>query len=214
MSASSPTAPPHLEYEHRLIEQGFRLIAGVDEVGRGSWAGPLVAAAVVLPLDDPELGPDLAGVRDSKTLSAAQRRALDSTVRAKALGIGLSFVSHRVIDRRGIAAANREALRRAVSALPLRPHAVLIDHFALPRSRVHHVAVPHGDACSLSIAAASVVAKVARDAWMEGCDARFPEYGFGRHKGYGTAQHRDVLRARGPCALHRRSFRPVAECRP
>lgn len=192
----------------RLFAEGHTAVAGVDEVGRGSWAGPVVAAAVVLP-SDVEILRLLAGLRDSKQLAPPLRLELAGRVCQCALSVGLGWASHHAIDRDGIAAANRRAMVRAVANLKTAPTALLIDHFRLPESPLPQVCITRGDSLSLSIAAASVVAKVLRDRWMSGCDPRFPGYGFARHKGYGTPEHRRALQELGPCPLHRRSFAPV-----
>lgn len=211
MHASPLPCVPTLELERSLLEEGHRFIAGVDEVGRGSWAGPVVAAAVVLPLDTPHLLSGLDGVRDSKQLSPQRRQELCASIIQLSASVAVGWSSHHVIDRLGIATANRLAMERAVAWLRLRPDALLLDYFRLPACSLPQLAVPKGDARSLSIAAASIVAKVVRDRWMEKCDARFPGYGFAQHKGYGTPQHREALRARGPSPLHRRSFQPLLD---
>lgn len=202
---------PSLEFERTLLAVGHRSIAGVDEVGRGSWAGPVVAAAVILPLHDPALVQVLAGVRDSKCLQADERERLATSIARVALGIGLGWASHHTIDRDGLSAANRRALHRAVLALHPAPDALLIDYFRLPECALPQVAVPHGDARSLSVAAASIVAKTVRDRWMIGCDVRYPGYGFAHHKGYGTASHRRAIALHGISPMHRQSFRPCRE---
>lgn len=202
---------PTLEYERRLLAAGAGLVAGVDEVGRGSWAGPVVAAAVILPTDDSMAG-KLAGVRDSKELSPAARLEAMEAIRTTATAIGVGWASHHVVDRQGLAAANRSAMLRAVGNLPIRPDGLILDAVRLPESPLPQIAITKGDRLSLSVAAASIVAKVIRDRWMTACDARFPGYGFRHHKGYGTARHRSALLALGPCPLHRRSFDPVAAC--
>lgn len=201
---------PDLRHEFALRAQGHRLVAGIDEVGRGSLAGPVVAAALVLPLDNPDLLLTLGGVRDSKKLTAVQRNRLDTTIRQIAIAAGVGFVPRSLIDARGIAAASRLAMHRAVAALALRPDALLIDAFPLKRTTIPQMAFPRADESSLSVAAASILAKVRRDRWMVACGRRFPEYGFERHMGYGTREHREALRRNGPCALHRTSFAPVA----
>ena len=201
---------PDLRHEYALRAQGHRFIAGIDEVGRGSLAGPVVAAAVVLPLDRPELVSILAGVRDSKKLTATQRTRLDTTIRQIAVAAGIGFVPRSVIDDRGIAAASRMAMHRAIASLALRPDALLIDAFPLKRTAIPQLAFPRADESCLSVAAASILAKVRRDRWMIACGRRFPQYGFERHMGYGTREHREALQRNGPCALHRISFAPVA----
>lgn len=203
--------PPTLDEELAFAAAGRRCVAGVDEVGRGCWAGPVVAAAVVLGpriLSDPGL---LAGVNDSKQLTARQRLALAERVRALALGVGLGAVPAFLVDCLGIAAATRLAMQQALLALPCIPDALLIDAVPLPMLRLPQRALIRGDSRCLSISAASVVAKVARDRYMCGVEAASPVYGFAAHKGYGTAAHARALRSHGPGPLHRRSFRPIAD---
>lgn len=205
---------PTLDEELRLTHDGYGPIAGVDEVGRGAWAGPLVAAAVVLPpvfsppLAD-ELLRQLAAVRDSKTCTPDERATLAENIRAVAQGIGLGVVPSEELDRFGLAVGNRLAMRRAVEALPWTPGYLLLDWVRLPELKIPQRAFPKGDAKSLSIAAASIIAKVARDAMLVTLADRFPAYDFARHKGYGTAIHRAALRAYGPSPIHRFRFAPV-----
>jgi ribonuclease HII len=179
-------------------------VAGIDEAGRGPWAGPVVAAAVVL---DPARVP--AGLDDSKRLSAPRRAALFEALAAcAAVGVGLADVAE--IDRLNIRRATHLAMRRALDALPTRPRHALVDGNDVPDLPCPATAVVGGDGLSLSIAAASIVAKVTRDRLMEALARSHPGYGFERHKGYGTALHRGALARLGPCAQHRLSFRPVA----
>jgi ribonuclease HII len=184
------------------------LVAGVDEVGRGPLAGPVVAAAVIL--DD--LHP-VKGLRDSKTLGPATRCRLAAEIRAKALCVSVAAASVDEIDRLNILQATLLAMRRAVDALRLTPACVLVDGNQLPRLRVPCEAVVGGDARVAAISAASIVAKVYRDALLVQLHERHPHYGFADHKGYATAEHLAALRAHGACAAHRRSFAPVAQCR-
>jgi len=203
--------PPTVVEELTLRAAGYHAIAGVDEVGRGSWAGPVVAAAVVLPaaaLDAPEL---LAGADDSKVLTAGQRERLCERIIALADGWGLGAVPAHVIDTHGILAATRLAMQIALLRLPRPADALLIDAVRLEGWPCPQRALIHGDASSLSIAAASIVAKVARDRLMAGLGRQLPVYGFESHKGYGTAAHERALRAHGPSIQHRRSFRPLAD---
>lgn len=200
-----PKCRPSLELEYQLRSSGCRLIAGVDEVGRGSWAGPIVAAAVILPLDRRRLRP-LAGLRDSKQLPPSERERLSRSIARVAVDIGIGWASHHVIDRLGIVSANRMAMERALRHLRLTPDGLLLDYVWLPECGIPQIAAVRGDSRSISIAAASVIAKVVRDRWMTSCEGRYPGYGFARHKGYGTAVHRGQLLTRGPCLLHRRSF--------
>ncbi len=202
--------PPTLEEERSLVELGLVPAAGLDEVGRGCWAGPLVAAAVVLPVEDLLARPDLlAGVDDSKRLSPRRREALAGRIYEVALGVGIGLVSPALVDALGIVRATGLAMRRALARLPLTPRFLLVDGqvaFDLP---LPQRLLTRGDARSLSIAAASIVAKVYRDRLMVAWAERYPFYGFEQHKGYGTALHRQALERWGPCPLHRRSFFPV-----
>src|SRR5207248_2561058 len=157
-------------HELSLLRRGYRRIAGVDEVGRGSWAGPVVAAAVILPVEAPDRLHALRGLRDSKQLTARRRKELLDAILATCLAVGIGWCTHHVIDRTGIGPANRRAMQRAVSFLGARPDALLLDYFTLPDCPLPQTALVDGDARSLSIAAASVVAKVIRDRWMERWD--------------------------------------------
>lgn len=199
-----------LAIEAELWHAGYRRIAGLDEAGRGAWAGPVFAAAVVLPPEPDAHAPLLGRVDDSKRLTAAQRERLFDVIHRHALAVGVGSMSAAEIDRAGIGPANRRALAAALAALAQPPDFVLLDFFTLPDLPVSQRGVPHGDAISLSIAAASVIAKVSRDRWIAAQDAVYPGYGFARHKGYGTRQHQAALAQLGPCPLHRGSFAPVA----
>lgn len=210
MSATGRRDAPSLKLERSLQAQGHRLIAGVDEVGRGSWAGPVVAAAVILPLHDRAALKALRDVRDSKQLDAQQREQLNVVILRTSLSVGFGWCCHHVVDEAGLGYANRRAMLRAIENLTMTPDALLIDHLRLSESALPQLSVPRGDARSLSIAAASIVAKVFRDHHMVRRDVRFPGYGFAQHKGYGTHAHWEALQARGPSPIHRRSFRPVA----
>jgi ribonuclease HII len=213
VSDSTPRATAGFALEAELWSAGYRAIAGVDEVGRGPWAGPVVAAAVMLPTDRDALAPLLGQVDDSKRLTPSQRERLFGPIQQLALAIGVGCVEADAIDRLGIAAATRQAMRQALAALAVQPDFVLIDYLILPDLPLPQRGVPHGDALSLSIAAASIIAKVTRDHWMAEHEAVYPGYGFARHKGYGTAEHQAALVRLGPCALHRLSFAPVAALR-
>lgn len=196
--------------EQQLWNKGAQLVAGVDEVGRGCWAGPVVAAAVMFPqslLRDPTA---LAGINDSKTLSAEARQAMALRIRHLASGIGLGVVSAHLIDLFGIAVATKWAMMHAVLSLPALPDGLIIDWVKLPELPLLQRSLPKGDAVSISVAAASIVAKVYRDNLMHEYDQRDARYGWAAHKGYGTAQHQQALVAHGPTQLHRRSFKPLA----
>jgi len=189
----------------RLLAAGARFVAGVDEVGMGPLAGPVVAAAVVLPETV-----NLPGLDDSKRLSPAARERLAAHIHEQALGIGLGIVEPEDVDRRGVYRAGLEAMRRAVLALALAPDHVLVDARTIPGLACAQTPIVGGDALDGSIAAASIVAKVARDAIMRRLDERHPGWGLARHMGYPTPQHLAALQRLGPSPVHRRSFAPVA----
>lgn len=199
---------PTIAEETALWSLGYRLVAGVDEVGRGCLAGDVMAAAAILPADSSILS-RLHGVRDSKQMTARQRAALYERIQAEAVALGLGRVPAAEIDRLGIMAATRQAMTLAVMSLPVRPDFLIIDALRLPGVAIPQKPIIRGDAQSLSIAAASVYAKVCRDRWMAEMDSRYPGYGFAHNKGYGTAMHLQALRSLRPCDLHRRSFLPV-----
>ena len=198
--------------EQALRYQGYQLIAGVDEVGRGALFGPVVAAAVILPVKTSTLARH--GLKDSKQLTREQREHLDHKIRKVALTIAVAEVDAATIDRINIYQASRLAMLHAVQRLTIAPDHLLIDAMLLDLAELSHPCAQtrlyYGDALSLSIAAASVIAKVHRDALMRELDLQHPQYGFASHKGYATAAHRKALREHGPCALHRRTFAPVA----
>jgi len=181
------------------------LVAGVDEAGRGPLAGPVVAAAVIL---DPRR--PIAGLADSKKLTALRRDRLFDAICANALCCSIAEATTEEIDRLNILQATLLAMQRAVAGLRLPPAKVLVDGNRLPRLPMRAEAVVGGDAIVPAISAASILAKVTRDRWCAQVDAQWPQYGFAAHKGYGTAAHLAALQAHGPCALHRRSFAPVA----
>lgn len=200
---------PTINEERALQAAGHHMIAGVDEAGRGCWAGPVVAAAVVLSdvvLAQPDL---LAGVNDSKQVGAAQRIALSQLIQQHAVGVGVGVVSAFLIDQFGIVAATRLAMEMAVLHLPRLPDALLIDALTLPACPLPQRAIIRGDSASLSIAAASIIAKTSRDRLMHAWDRTYPRFGFGTHKGYGTAAHAHAIQLYGVTPLHRRSFRPL-----
>jgi ribonuclease HII len=200
---------PTLTFENRLWNDGYRYVAGLDEAGRGAWAGPVVAAAVILPPDEPALAEYLAGVRDSKGLTAARREVLQESIQQVALAWGVGAVSPAEIDSAGIVPATRKAMALALQALSPAAEYLLIDYLSLPDVGLPQKGLPKGDARVLSIAAASIVAKVSRDRMMVSLDAELPGYGFGQHKGYGTVQHQTTLETLGPSPVHRLSFAPV-----
>lgn len=198
---------PDLSFEAALHARGLRIIAGVDEAGRGPLAGPVAAAAVVLPA-----GFFLEGLDDSKKLSARKREELYELLTGDgSIRWAYAFVEVDEIDRINILQATYRAMHLAVEALALVIDHCLIDGLRVPSFRWPHDGIVGGDGLSLSIAAASVIAKVARDRRMRELDAEFPQYGFQRHMGYGTKEHLEALRTHGPCRIHRRSFQPVAQ---
>jgi ribonuclease HII len=190
-------------FEEDIWKRGILRVAGIDEAGRGPLAGPVVAAAVMLPR-----GAGIEGVDDSKKLSARRREELFAKVTSLAVSYGVGIVSHRVIDEINIYQATLRAMADAVSQLSPPPQHLLVDGPGYRReSPIPFTAIVDGDAKCFSIAAASIVAKVARDRIMMEYDRLFPHYGFAQHKGYGTARHLEALRTYGPCEIHRRSFR-------
>ena len=189
-------------YEHAAREQGFELICGVDEAGRGPLAGPVCAAAVILP---PDL--EIEGLNDSKKLTEKKRDALYDIITEKAVAYGIAMATEQEIDEINILQATFLAMRRAVEQLSVRPSFVLVDGNREPDlGDLPLKTVVKGDSLSANIAAASILAKVTRDRYMVQMDARYPEYGFGVHKGYGTQKHYEALREYDACPIHRRSF--------
>ena len=190
-----------------LAAQGYFRVAGIDEAGRGPLAGPVVAAAVILPqgFDAPWLGL----VRDSKQLTGATRELLYRHICEAALSVGVGLCDSLTIDKRGIVAATRQAMKQAVRQLQPPAESLLIDYVSLPEVRLPQKPITHGDGLCLSIACASIVAKVTRDHLMVEFDGVYPGYGFRKHKGYGTPEHFNCLQRLGPCPIHRRSFQPV-----
>ena len=187
--------------ERRLTDAGFDLVAGVDEVGRGALAGPLFAAAVILPP-----GVELEGLRDSKLCTRGQRERLAKQIKQVAVACCIVRVQPSKIDRAGIQRCNREALRRAVRGLAVRPEYVLVDFMRMKRLPWPGLLVKKGDACSRNVAAASIVAKVERDAAMRRYHRKHPQYGFATNVGYGTRHHWNALKQYGPSPIHRRSY--------
>jgi ribonuclease HII len=190
--------------ERALWGAGFALVAGVDEVGMGPLAGPVVAAAVILPADVA-----IDGVVDSKKVPKAKRETLADLIRSSALGIGIGMVDVDEIDAINVYQAGLLAMRRAVDALPVVPNHLLIDARRIPECPIQQTCVDDGDATVYSIAAASIVAKVHRDRVMRELDERYPGYGFAAHAGYATSAHMQALRSLGPSPVHRKSFAPV-----
>jgi ribonuclease HII len=190
----------------RLRDDGVRLVAGVDEVGMGPLAGPVVAAAVVLPDE-----PDLPGLDDSKRLAPAARERLAGAIREQALALAIGTVAPDEVDRRNVYQAGLEAMRQAIRGLLPTPDHLLVDGRSIPGLDLPQTRIVGGDRSDGSIAAASIVAKVHRDGLMRRLERRYPGYGFARHKGYATREHLEALRRLGPCPVHRRSFAPVLQ---
>ena len=201
-------ACPDLSLEIPLWSAGLRALAGLDEAGRGAWAGPVAAGAVILP-GNADILERLCGVRDSKCMSARQREEWAKRIKIEALAWGVGYASSEEIDAHGIVSATRLAMQRALVKLNLKPEHLLIDALILPAEDLPQTSLYKGDARSLSIAAASVLAKTGRDDCMRALDTEYPAYGFARHKGYGTRQHLAALQRQGPCSIHRNSFAPV-----
>lgn len=183
-----------------------RLIAGVDEAGRGPLAGPVIAAAVILS------SKNIPGLADSKTLTEKQRETLFPLIYEHAIAVGVGRAEPEEIDRINILQATMLAMQRAVEGLSLYPHLALIDGNRCPTLRCETIAIIRGDQTESAISAASIIAKVTRDREMVWLDQQFPQYGFAQHKGYGTEMHLSALKRHGPCILHRRSFAPLREC--
>lgn len=201
---------PHIEFEKQLWEDGIQIVAGLDEAGRGAWAGPVYAAAVVLPNDE-RICDLLEGVRDSKRMTARQRQRWENCIKSASIAWSVASASNEEIDEIGIVPATCLAMQRAISDISNPPGYLLVDYINIQDCSSPQLSIPKGDCQSLSIAAASVLAKVSRDAFMVELDRQYPAYGFARHKGYGTKMHRESLQEKGPCSVHRRTFHPVSD---
>ena len=204
MSLKKPQ-DPDLFNDQMLIESAD-LIAGVDEAGRGPLAGPVVAAAVILDPDNP-----IEGLRDSKKLTAAKREKLATEIKQKALSWSIAHATVEEIDELNILEATMLAMKRAIVGLALEPNLILVDGNRIPKMNRRINAVVKGDDKIAAISAASILAKTTRDGWMVELDARYPEYGFAKHKGYGVKQHIEAIRRYGVLPVHRKSFSPVKE---
>ena len=198
---------PNHDEEDMLKSQGYELIAGIDEVGRGALAGPVVASAVILP--HPASLSWLGLVRDSKELSSRQRESLFDLINREAVAVGIGIVPSKVIDSINILKATRLAMMQAVDKLPRQPHFLIIDRVTLSQCPIPQRGITRGDKLCLSIACASIIAKVTRDRMMEEFDRIYSGYGFAQHKGYGTGTHMSCLRKLGPSPIHRLYFAPV-----
>ncbi|MDA0734095.1 MAG: ribonuclease HII [Chloroflexi bacterium] len=203
---------PGLDLERQIQTRGYRLVAGIDEAGRGPLAGPVVAAAVVLPPGLAGDEPWLKSINDSKRLSPAQRERALELIHRNALAVGVGRCASGEIDTLGILPATIEAMMQAIESLSVRPEHLLFDYIPLKTCEFPFQTVVKGDSISYSIAAASIVAKVTRDRWMQQAEELYPGYGFVQHKGYPTASHISRLKELGPCSIHRRSFAPVRDC--
>lgn len=192
------------DYEQKLWNRGFSIIAGVDEAGRGPLAGPVVAAAVILPADF-----DVTGLNDSKQVNAKDRKRLRKRIEQHAVAIGVGIVDSAYIDEHNILQATYQAMRIAIAQLSPVPDYLLLDAVKLPQVSIPQQSLIKGDSLSHSIAAASIIAKTTRDEWMHDIHKQYPQYGFDKHMGYGVPAHLEMLQKHGPCPIHRYSFAPV-----
>lgn len=199
---------PHLNFEMTLWREGLHYLAGLDEAGRGALAGPVAAGAVILPVDD-NLLQQLSGVRDSKLMTHHQREIWAEEIKRTSLTWGVGFAANEEIDAMGIVPATRLAMKRALEQLTLQPQHLLIDALNLPENVLPQTKIIKGDQQCLSIASASVLAKTARDELMQVLSNNYPDYGFEKHKGYGTRFHLEALLKLKPSLIHRRSFAPI-----
>jgi ribonuclease HII len=200
---------PDLKFEKELWGEGFHVIAGLDEAGRGAWAGPVYAGAVVLPTDE-RICELLSGVRDSKQMTPRERWRWEGCIKSASIAWAVGSASESEIDESGIVKATCLAMQRALDQLVYPPDHLLIDYISLHDCKCPQLSLPKGDCQSLSIAAASVLAKTARDAFMVSLDSRYPGYAFAHHKGYGTLNHQIALNTLGITTIHRKTFRPIA----
>lgn len=192
---------PKIEYEQQMLEKGYKLIAGVDEVGRGPLAGPVCCACVIMPLDD-----IIDGVDDSKKLSEKKREMLFEKIKEKAICYCIEFVSEQEIDKINILEATKKCMANAINNMSIMPDIVLVDAVKNLDTTVQTYSIIHGDALSYNIGAASILAKVARDRLMVELSQKYPEYGFEKHKGYGTKMHIEAIKKYGVLPIHRKSF--------
>ena len=197
---------PSRNHEKRLHKKGHHLVAGIDEAGKGAWAGPVVAASVILPAVV-----QLEGVNDSKLLSPKKRQQLFVKITAQALAWSVGVVGHEVVDKVGIVKATQRAMERAIKGLRVEPEYLLIDGTPFFKPETPHEFIVRGDQKMTNIAAAAIVAKVTRDKLMDSVHSAHPNYGFVAHRGYGTKGHQDALTEHGPSPVHRFSYRPIQE---
>lgn len=193
-------------YERASQNKGYKNIAGIDEAGRGALAGPVVAAAVILPTEC-----QIEGIRDSKQLTAKQRNIIVDVIHSKAISVGVGIIDNHTIDEINILQATLQAMNKAVAQLHHQPDYLLVDGSKMPDSHISGKAIPKGDTLSVSIAAASIVAKTTRDRLMIEFDSVYPEYSFTQHKGYPTGLHRRAIVEFGPTDIHRKSFKLYVE---
>lgn len=198
--------PTMREFEELALRRGYRVVAGIDEAGRGALAGPVVAAAVIL-----APGASIPGVDDSKKLSPVKRDELFGVIMEQALAVGVGYGDHLLIDRINILQATLEAMKEAVGKLSAPPDFLLVDGISKVPLPIHQRTIKKGDGASVSIAAASIIAKVTRDRLMTEYESRFPGYGLAEHKGYGCASHMAAIALLGPSEIHRKTFRGVKE---
>ena len=191
----------NLEYENKMLAAGYSKIAGVDEVGRGPLAGPVCCACVIMPLDD-----IIEGIDDSKKVSEKKREKLFDLIKEKAIAYQIEFVDEKTIDEINILEATKKCMAKAINNMPIMPDIVLVDAVKNLDTEVATLPIIHGDALSYNIAAASILAKVTRDKLMVEYGKKYPQYGFEKHKGYGTKMHIDALKQYGPLSIHRKSF--------
>ncbi|XOU94334.1 MAG: ribonuclease HII [Candidatus Kerfeldbacteria bacterium] len=197
---------PTKREENKLFKQGYKYVAGIDEAGRGAWAGPLVAAAVILPKDF-----KLKGLNDSKKLSAKQRDDFFTIITKNALAYYACIIPSKEIDKGGVGKANLLAIKKSAEGLKIKPDYILIDSFKVTWNDIPAKSITKGDTKVIAIAAASVIAKVTRDRIMVQYHNKFPKYGFDKHKGYGTKEHHNNLKSYGITPIHRQSYQPIKE---
>ena len=201
-----------LQTEKKIFDLGYKLIAGVDEAGRGPLAGPVVAACVVVDADFKIDSDELKLVADSKKLSAKKRELLFKIIKEKVSAVEISVVSHEVIDKINILQASLLAMKKSIEACKIKPDFILIDgNQMIPKLNITQKTVISGDSYVFCIAAASIIAKVSRDYLITELDKKYPQYQFAKHKGYGTKLHLEKLKEFGPCEIHRKSFKPVKD---
>lgn len=192
-------------FDYKYYNEGYKTLAGVDEAGRGPWAGPVVAAAVILPINE-----KIDGINDSKKLTPLKREKLFERIYASALSVGIGIADHSLIDKVNILEATFLAMKSALNKLHVPFDLVLVDGcHAISQSAFKQIPIIGGDSLSASIAAASIIAKVTRDKIMTDISIKYPQYNFQKHKGYGTKEHHEALLQYGPCPIHRKSFAPV-----